>query len=780
MERANRDDLPLSEYAIIGDGRTAALVATDCSVDWLCYGRFDGPAVFCRLLDAGIGGYFQIAPETQFRATRRYLGNTNVLLTEFECASGRVRVTDCMPLGSGEARVLMRCVEGVSGEVPVRLEFTPTFDFARAQTIVELMPGGCVAKSSDARMFLSCPAPMRLDEPGATSSFRVRAGEKRWSVLTHGTPPLEAEACEKALGTTIEAWERWSAHGNYPGPYASQLRRSALALKLLIYAPSGAMVAAPTTSLPETLGGVRNWDYRFTWLRDASWLVSALMDLGYHDESMAFIGWLESLNLGEGTPSVFYDLDGRVPSDEEKLRHLRGYRRSHPVRIGNAAAGQDQHDVFGEVVAAIHMCSEAMPSMRPLRPGLWSLVSALADRAAAHWEHRDHGMWEVRDARRHFLSSKLLSWVALDGAIAIADRDGLHGPLDHWRGARDGARRAILRDGFSPGLGSFRRALDQPELDASALLLPRYGIVPAGDPRLVQTVETVRRRLSTRSGLVRRYVTPDGLPGSEGAFTACSFWLADCLARQGRLDEAREIFQSVTPHASDVGLMSEEISLRTGELLGNYPQAFTHLALIRAAMTISRAEQSSRSKPRSRSGRFAGLSSPAPSKAADGFVRLPMRQRALRGAAAGAIATVAMSGIMLAAQRAGLMKKLPPEKITERTLDVLRIRRSESAEDASATVAHFGYGIGVGALFATSIRGRLLRRHPMAEGVLFAGLVWAGSYFGWVPAFGAMPPPTRDFPGRTVSMVSAHAVFGTLLGWLAGRSPIRVARQERA
>jgi len=519
------------------------------------------------------------------------------------------------------------------------------------------------------------------------------------------------------------------------------------------------MVAAPTTSLPETLGGGRNWDYRFTWLRDASWLVSALMDLGYHDESMAFIDWLETLHLGDGTPSVFYDLDGRVPKDEQELRHLRGYRRSLPIRVGNAAAGQDQHDVFGEVVSAIHMCSEAMPSMRPLRPGLWNLVTALADKAAAHWEHADHGMWEVRHRPRHFLSSKLLSWAALDRALAIARRDGLPAPMARWRDARDRARHVMLGEGFDPALGSFRRALDEPELDAAALLLPRYGLLPADDPRLVRTVEAVRHHLSAGDGLIRRYVADDGLPGSEGAFTACSFWLVDCLARQQRLDEARAIFEGVAAHASDVGLLSEEICPMSGELLGNYPQAFTHLALIRAATSIARAEE--RASSRARRHR-PGPSSP----------------RALRGAAAGGIATLAMSGIMLVAQRGGLMRKLPPEKITERALDWLRIPRSESAEDAAATVSHFGYGASAGALFASLLQGRLLPKHPVIEGLLFGGVVWAVSYFGWVPAVGAMPSPSHDRRGRTVSMAIAHAVFGAVLGWLSGSRSTHVARQE--
>jgi GH15 family glucan-1,4-alpha-glucosidase len=590
MLATRRGDLPLSAYAIIGDQKTAALVSTDGSVDWLCQDRFDGPAVFCRLLDAERGGYFRVAPTGAASSTRRYLGNTNVLATDFRCATGQIRVVDCMPLEGPRTPALLRRVQGLSGDVAVRVDFVPTFDFARAATTIDLAPGGCAARASRMRVVLTCPQSMELTERGATSTFHVRAGETRWVILTNGTIPLQEQDADEALRSTIATWERWSAHGRYPGPYADVLRRSALVLKLLIFAPSGAMVAAPTTSLPETPGGVRNWDYRFAWLRDSSWVVSALMDLGYHDESMAFIAWLESLDVARKGPAVLYDIAGKVPDEEGELAHLSGYLGSRPVRIGNAAARQDQHDVFGEVVAAIHMCSEAMPSMRPLRCGLWKLVSTLADRAAEHWDHPDHGIWEVRNCPRNFLSSRLLCWTALDRALAIARRDGLAGPLQEWERARARVRRAILEEGFNAEVGSFVRAPGEAELDASALLLVPYGFLPVEDRRLTATVETISRRLSAGEGLLRRYAANDGLPGSEGAFTACSFWFVDCLARQHRVAEARAIFEQVMTRASDVGLLSEQIWPDTGALVGNYPQAFTHLALIRAAISIARAE----------------------------------------------------------------------------------------------------------------------------------------------------------------------------------------------
>jgi GH15 family glucan-1,4-alpha-glucosidase len=589
-------DLPISEYAIIGDQNTAALVARDGSVDWLCHERFDGAAVFCRLLDRRRGGYFSVAPDSEAVSTRSYVGNTNVLATDFRSSEGAIRVIDCMPLdnckpsGWPKGSVLLRKVQGLSGDVTVSVDFAPTFDFAREPTAIELIPAGCSARASGVHIALTCPAPMRLAQGAATSTFRVRAGETRWVILTNGPNGLKEDAAEEALTSTVQTWNSWSARGTYPGPYADVLRRSALVLKLLIFSPTGAMVASPTTSLPETPGGVRNWDYRFTWLRDASWVVSALMDLGYHQESMAFIDWLASLRLAEQGPAVLYDVGGKIPAEERELTDLAGYLESRPVRIGNGAARQDQHDVFGEVVAAIHMCSEAMPSMRPLRPELWRLVSALADRAAEHWQHPDEGIWEVRDRPRNFLSSRLLCWTALDRALAIARRDGLSGSFEHWEDVRARLRRAIIEDGYNAEMGSFVRAPGGRELDASALLLMHYGILPVEDRRLTATVDRISRHLSTGNGILRRYATDDGLPGSEGAFTACSFWLVECLARQQRVAEAQGVFEQVVGHASDLGLLSEQIWPETGALVGNYPQALTHLALIGAAIAIARAE----------------------------------------------------------------------------------------------------------------------------------------------------------------------------------------------
>lgn len=579
-------DLPLSSYGLVGDRHTAALVADDGAVDWLCLDRFDGPPVFCRLLDHQRGGYVQIAPAAAFTSRQRYLGDTNVLATEFTCASGELRVTDCMPLGDGDS-MLLRRIEAIGGTVAVRVDFAPTFDFARATTTLEATADGCIARAEGRQLGLFGVPQPTVHGSVATGSLTLAPGRPHWITIARDAPRAGDDHAAM-LRATLDAWECWSRSGRRRGRYDRWLTRSALVLELLIHAPTGAIVAAPTTSVPEAPGAGRNWDYRFAWLRDSSWVVDALMELGHHDEAMAFIAWLESLDLGTSGPSVLYDLDGRTPAAEIELHHLQGYRGSRPVRVGNAAMGQDQHDVFGEVIAAIRMCSDAMPSMRPLPPKLWGIVASLADRAAAHWMHPDQGMWEARDRGRRYVSSLALSWVALDAAGAIARRDGLG--ADRWAETRGRIRTTLLTEGFDPALGSFRRALDGAELDAAALLLPRHGLLDANDPRMLATVASIRRQLA-RGDLVRRYVGRDGLPAREGAFVACSFWLADCLARQHRVDEAREVFEHVTSLARGVGLFSEEIDPATGEFLGNYPQAFTHLALIRAGVSIERAEE---------------------------------------------------------------------------------------------------------------------------------------------------------------------------------------------
>ncbi|MDQ3265336.1 MAG: glycoside hydrolase family 15 protein [Myxococcota bacterium] len=579
-----RYELPLEHYALIGDCRTAALVSRDGAIDWWCPDRSDRAAVFCRLLDVDQGGCLELGVTDCTATEQRYLGNTNVLETIFRGPAAAVRVTDFMPRreeGLSDSSRILRRIEGLEGSARVRLRFAPTFDFAQTAATLQPSPLGCIARGAGCTVHLECGRPLEVTDAEAYGDFALGPGESHWVSLS--TRPLGGSDPLDLLRKTLSGWEAWASRGRYPGPYADVLRRSALTLKLLIHEPTGAVVASPTTSLPETPGGVRNWDYRFAWLRDASWVVRALISLGYHQESMAFIDWLEQVRVHEN-PSIFYDLDGRVPDDERELWHLSGRQGAAPVRTGNRASVQDQHDIFGEVISAIHLCSEGMPSMRPLRPALWEMVSALTEYVIDHWEHPDHGLWEQRDRRRQHLVSKLLCWVAVDRAIRLAERDGLPAPLDRWTTERSRIRETLLQQGYDDSLGAFRGALDEDTVDAGALLLVSTGFLPAADPRIAATVATLQRDLGAGRGLLRRYRGPDGLPGEEGAFAACSFWLVDVLARMGRRREARELFEAALAHASPLGLLSEEVDPSTGALLGNYPQAFSHLALIRAGV----------------------------------------------------------------------------------------------------------------------------------------------------------------------------------------------------
>ena len=596
---------PIGDYALIGDAHTAALVATDGSIDWLCWPHFDGPAVFCRLLDAQRGGWFRIGPTGEHAVSRAYADDTNVLTTTFRSDAGAVRLTDLMPArqrGAGSSGMdiepsykVLRLVEGLAGEMEIEVEFRPTFDYARAATALAIRPGGAVARADKEMLILDCPAEL---ESGANDvlrgRLRVAAGDRVWVTLSYqsGTarvdPAPRGPAADAVLVETLAYWRRWSSGCTYEGPYHDLVRRSALTLKLLTFAPTGALVAAPTTSLPEEIGGARNWDYRYTWLRDSSLILSAFEGIGYHREATDFFGWVGDVCLQSGHDlKIMYRIDSSSELPERTLEHLEGYRRSQPVRIGNAAAGQRQLDVYGEVLdaASLHVEYLGQPDA-----DIWGVLWRLADHAAARWQEPDQGIWEVRGGPRHFLYSKLLCWVALDRAIRLAERAGLaDGRPARWRRTRGEIRRAILTRGYDPELGAFTQALGEPVLDASALAVPLLGFLPATDPRVRSTVQLIQERL-TAHGLVYRYLDGDGLPGGEATFALCSFWLVDNLASAGRLDEARALFERVTGHANDVGLLAEEIDPASGDLLGTYPQGFTHLALIRSALAIARAE----------------------------------------------------------------------------------------------------------------------------------------------------------------------------------------------
>ena len=596
---------PVRDYALVGDSHTAALVSTDGSIDWLCWPRFDSPAVFCRLLDASKGGYSQLRPASDFKSTRSYASASNVLQTEFETNAGRARVTDFMPVEErvrderGEdiapGRRILRLVEGLSGSVEMEVYFRPAFDFARAETRLEACEGGAVATSGREAVTLSCPARMSADSSGAlVGRFTLKEGERAWVALDYfedargDLRPPRAEGDEE-LRRTLDYWRRWWHSCRYEGPYSELVRRSALTLKLLTYEPTGALVAAPTTSLPEEIGGARNWDYRFTWLRDSSLILYTLLLLGYSEEAEDFFGWLDRLSVERRKHvQIMYSIDGAAFLPERALEHLEGYRGSRPVRVGNAAFRQTQLDVYGEVLDAVYLYHAR--TKRPLREEWRDEVKFMADRTVEGWREPDHGIWELRDEPRHFLYSKLLCWVALDRAVRLAhDVEGAD--VEGWRRSREEIQRAILEEGYDEEAGAFTQYFGGKALDASALVIPQTGFLPPTDARVRSTVERIREQLTSR-GLVYRYLNDDGLPGGEATFALCSFWLVDNLAMQGRVGEARELFERVVGYASDLGHLSEEIDPSTGDLLGNYPQGFSHLALIRSALNIARAEKS--------------------------------------------------------------------------------------------------------------------------------------------------------------------------------------------
>lgn len=589
---------PISDYALIGDGHTAALVSRAGSIDWCCWPHLDSPAVFCRLLDARRGGAFRIAPVGSHQVSRAYVEGTNVLATTFRAQDGEVRLTDFMPAerkddGTGgedieESHRILRLIEGLSGELDVGLYFRPTFDYARAPTHVEISDSGAIATAGREALRLIVPVSLSRDPAGGvTGRVRVRAADRIWVTLTdvHQSALPDPEA---ALNETILCWRNWIRRCTYRGKYEEHVRRSALTLKLLTFEPTGALIAAPTTSLPEEIGGVRNWDYRYTWLRDSALTLYALQSIGYHDEARHFFEWLQTLCLScHDNIQIMYRLDGGRDLPEQTLPHLEGYRGSRPVRIGNAAAAQTQLDIYGEVLDAAHLCYEGN---RAPDPRLWSVLTLLADRAVERWQEPDAGIWEVRAGPQHFLYSKLLCWVALDRAVRLAEEDQMRGDVATWTRTRDEIREAILTRGYDHALQAFTQAFDSPVLDASALVIPLVGFLPATDVRVRSTVRAIQERL-TSNGLVYRYLAEDGLVGGEGTFALCSFWLVDNLALSGQVDEARRLFERVVGYANDVGLLAEEIEPVRGELLGNFPQGFTHLGLIQSALSIAKAER---------------------------------------------------------------------------------------------------------------------------------------------------------------------------------------------
>jgi GH15 family glucan-1,4-alpha-glucosidase len=580
----------IADYALIGDCETAALVSRAGSIDWLCFPRFDSPACFAALLGSPDHGRWSLAPAGAVRHVRRkYRAGTLVLETEFETAEGRVAVIDCMPPRSAAPDVL-RVVQGRSGQVRMRMELAIRFDYGSLIPWVRRADEGLTAVGGLDLVRLRTPVALRGEQFQTVAEFTVAAGEEvpfelSWQlsyrpVPPHGDPIGRVEDTERW-------WREWSGRCTYDGPYRDAVLRSLITLKALTYRPSGGLLAAPTTSLPEKPGGVRNWDYRYCWLRDATFALYALMLGGYVEEARDWREWL--LRAVAGAPSqaqMIYGVAGERLLPEWELSWLPGFAGSRPVRVGNAAYTQLQLDVYGEVMDALHC---ARRHGLPPEENAWRLQQALVEYVESAWKEPDEGIWEVRGPRRHFTHSKVMAWVALDRAVKGIERYGLPGPVVRWRHVRAAIHHDVCTRGFAPELGAFVQSYDSRLLDASLLMVPLVGFLPADDPRVLGTVRAIQTHLAA-DGFVARYTTlpeVDGLPPGEGAFLPCSFWLADNLALQGRTDEARRLFERLLGVANDVGLLAEEYDPRTGRQLGNFPQAMTHMALVNTAANLA-------------------------------------------------------------------------------------------------------------------------------------------------------------------------------------------------
>jgi GH15 family glucan-1,4-alpha-glucosidase len=597
---------PIAEYALLSDCRSAALVHRSGSVDWLCFPRFDAPSVFGRLLDEGAGHWsIRAAGATAIR--RRYLGSTLVLETEFETPDGRLTLTDALAVGPNERghelglrspHALLRRAECTAGSVELELEYVPRPDYGRLRPTLQAVPGGVLATGDPAPLLLSSLAPHDIDGGSARARVKLAAGESRAFALEYepGAGP-EAWWSEKEIQRRLEetrrAWHSWSRlHQRYKGPWRDLVQVSGRVLQGLTYQPTGAIVAAATTSLPEAVGGSRNWDYRYTWIRDASLTLEALWVAACPDEAMQFFDFLAGAAVrqleDDGDLQIMFGVGGERDLSEHELPHLSGWRDSRPVRIGNAAWTQRQLDVYGELLSAVHRLRGQLGAFSPATAGF---LADVADTALRRWREPDHGIWEIRGERRHFLHSKLMCWVALDRAVELAAAIGGDGDrLIRWREGRDEIRRAIQEQGWSEPAGAFTQTLGGDALDASALLIPIVGFLPGNDPRVKATVNAIAERLTDSLGLVYRYRVADGLAGEEGSFLLCTFWLAHALALGGELVRAREVFGRAAAFANDLGLLAEEVDGATGELLGNFPQAFSHIGLVNAAWAIAQAD----------------------------------------------------------------------------------------------------------------------------------------------------------------------------------------------
>ena len=601
---------PVANYGLLADCNSAALVTRDGSIDWLCLPRYDSDALFARLLDPE-AGHWSIRPAAPYAAERRYLPGTLVIETTFTTDSGQVKLTDAMAFADGQRghelgfdapHELLRSVEGVTGRVELELELAPRPQYGLVKPLIRLEDGGARTFGAG-RISVRSAAPLEVIDSTMHATFSVTEGERagfsvRWaSAEDRDAPdPTASEAVAARIADTAEGWRSWEAeHDIYDGPHRDLVRMSSRVLKGLSYRPTGAIVAAPTTSLPETVGGERNWDYRFSWIRDSSLTIEALYIGTCSDEAEEFVSFMTSAaggRAGEGSLQIMYGIGGEHDLSERELPHLRGWRDSRPVRVGNGAWDQVQLDVYGELLNSLWLYREKLGD---LHPEIQAFVADLADTAARRWRETDSGMWEMRGEPRHHLSSKVLCWTALDRAVKLAPQLGDYAKTEEWEAAREEIRAAVLERGWSEAKQAFAQSFDSDELDAAQLLMPILGFLPATDERMRSTIEAIAREL-TEDGLVLRYrndegLNADGLTGEEGTFVICSFWLVSCLAKAGELERAEALFDQLAGYANDLGLLAEEIDTANGEQLGNFPQAFSHIGLITAAWEIDKSRE---------------------------------------------------------------------------------------------------------------------------------------------------------------------------------------------
>jgi GH15 family glucan-1,4-alpha-glucosidase len=599
-----RDYKKLKDYGIIGNLDTCALVNNEGVVEWCCFPHVESPSVFASILDVNKGGYFMVQPTQSFSSTQKYLKNSNVLQTDFITASGTGALTDFMPVktvesdGKGHQAIFRKAVCN-HGRMSLRVEFAPRFDYARSKTTLKLLQNGVEASGSkaDEHVFLYAPSALQIKQNTGVGEFSIEQGESLWFILRHNMDRYEEPSeCEEVLERTLKYWRQWAHTCTDPeecvfrGPLHDVVVRSGLILKLLMNGDEGSIAAAATTSIPEDIGGVRNWDYRYNWVRDASFAIQAFYHLGRIEEARKHLSWFTQVCKQHQNPAdiqPLYGMYGKTEFPEEELYSLEGYRGSRPVRVGNRAHGQKQLDVYGELINAFY---ETTRYGKELNRDDWVFVEKVVNHVCDIWGTEDSGIWEMRNEPKHFVYSKVMCWVAVDRGIKIAESKGLEAPLERWRKTKKEIENTVLEKGFNKKLNSFVQSFDSEELDASCLLIPIMGFLPFDDPRIQGTIDAVLEHLTTEDKLVYRYKAEDGVHGGEGTFLLCSFWLVKTLALSGRIEEAEKVLANMLRFVSPTGLLSEEADRDSGELLGNFPQAFSHIGLINSVIYLNRAK----------------------------------------------------------------------------------------------------------------------------------------------------------------------------------------------